>query len=88
MTSDLDEIIRKYYEREATYEKEHKGTWTECRVQYQQHRGEVSEYGWCEAHRYPSDRCNIVLNGDSYICRYHNRSWKSGICPGLRGPLG
>lgn len=88
MTPELDRIVRDHYRREAEFESSRKGTWTECRVPNQQHRGEVSEWGWCEGHRHPSDRCDVVPNGDQFICRYHHRHWQTGICPGLRGPLG
>lgn len=31
-----------------------------------------------------SDRCDIVRNGDQFLCRYHHRYWQTGICPGLK----
>jgi hypothetical protein len=86
MTS--DELAYNQYLREREYEDSRKGTWSECRVADGPHGEGIDEYGWCERHKYPSDRCNIVRNGDSYICRYHSRHWQSGICPGLRGPFG
>jgi hypothetical protein len=88
MTPELEEMLRAHYRDMAEFESERKGTWAECRVSDGPHRGDLSEYGWCEGHKFPSDRCNVVRNGDRYICRYHNRYWESGICPGLRGPLG
>jgi hypothetical protein len=85
---DLTALVKDHYRRINEYEREHKGTWEECRVSGGPHGANINEYGWCERHKYPSDRCNVVRNGDAYICRYHNRTWSTGICPGLRGPLG
>lgn len=82
------DMVRDIYRRQDDYEQEHKGTWTECRVKDGPHAKGINEFGWCKRHKYPSDRCNVVRNGDRYICRYHNRYWETGICPGLRGPLG
>jgi len=31
-----------------------------------------------------SDLCDIVRNGDQFVCRYHRRYWATGICPGLQ----
>ena len=30
------------------------------------------------------DRCDIIRNGDQFICRIHYRHWATGICPGIR----
>jgi hypothetical protein len=86
--TDLDTIVRDYYQREAEFEGSRKGTWTECRYPSGPHAEGFSEWGWCDKHKHPSDRCDIVRNGDQYICRYHHRYWQTGVCPGLRGPLG
>lgn len=82
-----DEMLAAVYRTKAEYEEEHKGTWVVCRVPDGPHSETISPYGWCERHKYPSDRCNIVRNGDRYLCRYHNRYWETGICPGLQGPF-
>lgn len=34
--------------------------------------------------RHRSDDCDIVRNGDQFLCRFHYRYWQTGICPGLR----
>jgi hypothetical protein len=87
MDEETIERLRKLQESRSGYEQDKKGTWTECRVPDGPHKGDINEYGWCEGHRYPSDRCNVVRNGDQYICRYHHRYWSTGICPGLQGPF-
>lgn len=30
-------------------------------------------------------RCEIVRNGDQFVCLKHHRHWQTGICPGLQG---
>lgn len=30
----------------------------------------------------PTQDCEIVRNGDQYLCLYHRRYWSTGICPG------
>ena len=29
-------------------------------------------------------RCDIVRNGDQFLCRRHARYWETGLCPGVR----
>ena len=67
-----------------TWEQERRGTWTACRYPDGPHGEGFNEWGWCPLHKHPTDRCDIVRNGDQYVCRYHARYWTTGICPGVR----